>query len=214
VDVTSFFERRELEAAFAALPPRAAAAPSAENAEHDGNDDDAAVRQLVSALAAALADAGCSNCCLFSSVLLYELLTARGVAATLVQGFQQLAPLGGAGAPPTHASWHVWLTTARGGVHDVGRATALLLLRRAGTPEDVMAPLAPATYAVSADPALQRGDLETEAQCAAAAAAAAAGWARLRVEDLEGTYWAPAPAEVMALRAQLLARFAPTPRAS
>jgi hypothetical protein len=163
VNFSSFFERRELEAALAALPPRAA--PSADN----NDDDDAAVRQLASALAAALADAGCSNCCMFASVLLYELLSSRGVAATLVQGFQLL------GAPPSHASWHVWLATARGGVHDVGRATALLGLRRAGTPEDVIAPLAHATYAAAADPALTRGDLETEAQRAAAAAAAGGG---------------------------------------
>lgn len=163
----------------------------------------AQARSMMLRLAATLASpehGGLEGACLFGSVLLHELLRDRcGIASRLRQGYVVFRlPAQGA-----QCLWHVWLE-AEGEQLDVGHELWLRALQRRGVPPEQVTLMADNKVLLPAPPAdAVRLDAETEAD-RAQLREAEAGWARLRTDDLEGTYWrhAPAPFRVAAASAR------------
>lgn len=142
-----------------------------------------------------------------ASIVLAELLSQRGVAATVRQGF--LTVLGMPGfEQQAVACWHVWVESA-GEVLDTGTAVTVCALAkvRGVSEEQAWAGL---KHSYSAEPppppaALLADFLDEGTKVGLALKQA--GWARFRQEDAEGTYWADCPPPVLALRAEAMRLF-------
>lgn len=152
---------------------------------------------------------GMTNGCLPASLLLHEVLTQRGVACRLRQGYLVLPLPGDSGA--LGAAAHMWVEApAPGGsegavVLDIGG----VMSEAAGLP--------PGSYrlAASVPPGAARLDL-TDAELGAGASLAEAAMAAFAAEsdarelrEAAEVYWEGAPQPLQAFRRDMLRRFAP-----
>lgn len=197
--------RRRAHAAAAGASRRAALCAAAAAAPADITSDLAACFHSQLAM---------SNGCIPGSLLLHEVLTARGHSCRLKSGYLLMAlPAGGGtgSGPAVLAVAHMWVEAAgpAGAPSrlDIGSAIAAAAGADFSGAELYLSPDVPscATRADLADPELGAAAAAAEAAMAAMADASAAA---ATMQEVAGAYWAGAPPALQAFRTAMLARFA------
>lgn len=211
-----------------AAPPTAArtsalraARPAATGAAGSGSGTGTAPTSIMQDLAVCFRDQlGMTNGCLPASLLLHEILAARGVDCRLRQGYLLLELTEEGSPPPVLAVAHLWVEAEDGSGGSNGSSSSgsgsssvldigMELAMAAGAPPTdhrLSADLPPdALRADLADPEMGRGAAMTEAAMRAFASERDAA----QLQRAMGTYWAGAPPALQSFRADMLQRFGP-----
>ena len=198
VETQSFFEKRELEAAWDSLSNELrlqfSASHQAKIAAQTSDNDVAGICRELGRL---IASHELPGACFTGSVLLYEILSGRGQQPALKQGYVVLRYNG----QDVATAWHVWVTV-HGTVYDVGREALIAGGETGGLNHEIMALFKDVGYASVPLPQLHRIDAETPADRLTLSENEAL-WASLRTDSLEETFWSVTTQSVLALRDQV-----------